>query len=491
MSFRFIIKVLGALLLFFGLAMSLSFIVSLIYHEDGDAMPFLTATSITIAVGMLAYFSNRSVRKELSIREGFIITTGAWVIACLFGALPFFFSGAFAEQSSTVFENFTNSVFESSSGLTTTGATVMTAIEIPHHAILFWRALTHWLGGMGIILLGVAILPLLGVGGMALFRAEVPGPTKDKLKPRIAETAKLLWAVYVLLTLVEALLLKLAGMTLFDAICHAFATMATGGFSTRNLSVESYDSVYIDFIITFFMVAAGTNFALHYTALTGRIKVFWKDAEFRFFFGLMLFFTLFFTAVLFVTKTYGNLFDSFRYAVFQVPAIVTTTGFSTADFEKWPLVLQMAILALMFVGGCSGSTGGSIKIVRWMLLLKSAYVELVQLIHPRAVVPVKLGKQVVPPKVLRSIWNFFFLFMGLFVLSTIIMSFYCPDLLTAIAAVAASIGNIGPGLGMVGPGDNYAWIATGGKWVLILNMILGRLEIYTVIILFTPTFWRK
>ena len=492
MSFRFVIKVLGALLVFFGLSMGLALIVSLIYHEEGDTTPFLASLGITIIAGIIMYATNRSIKKEITVREGFIITAGAWFIACIFGALPFFLAGTFAGDSATVFENYTNAVFEASSGLTTTGATVMTTIEQPtHHAILFWRALTHWMGGMGIILLGVAILPLLGVGGMALFRAEVPGPTKDKLRPRIAETAKLLWAVYVLITAAEVVMLKLGGMTLFDAICHSFATMATGGFSTRNISIEAYNSSYIDFVIAFFMIVAGTNFALHYIALTGRFKAFWKDAEFRFYFASIFLLVAFFTIVLYYTNTYTTAFDSFKYAAFQVPSIITTTGFTTADFKKWPMILKMLILAMMFFGGCAGSTGGSIKAVRWLLLFKSAYVELIHLIHPRAVVPVKLGRQVVPPEVLRSIWNFFFLFMGLFVASSIIMSFYCPDIVTAISSVAACIGNIGPGLGFVGPADNYEWIAIPGKWVLIANMILGRLEIYTVIVIFTPVFWRK
>ena len=482
MSFRFIIKVLGLLLVFFGFSMFLPLLVSLFY-SDSDPGWFASSIGITVAIGALMYLLNRSVKKEISAREGFLITAGAWVVACIFGALPYYISGTFT--------TFTDAVFESSSGLTTTGATVMTNIEAMSHGILFWRALTHWLGGMGIILLGVAILPLLGVGGMQLFRAEVPGPTKDKLKPRIAETAKLLWAVYVLITALEALLLKIGGMSLFDAVCHAFATMATGGFSTRNLSIESYNSVYFDFVITFFMILAGINFALHYVALTGRITTYWKDAEFRFFIGLLGGLTVFVTAVLYISQTYPTLFDSFRYAVFQVPAIVTTTGFSTADFEKWPYVLQMMILALMFVGGCSGSTGGSMKIVRVMLLFKSAYNELIHLVHPRAVVPIKLGKVVVPDSVMRSIWNFFFLFMALFVVSTFIMTALGLDLLTAIAAVAASIGNIGPGLGLVGPTDNYAWIPTIGKWTLIFDMILGRLEIYTVIVCMAPVFWRK
>jgi trk system potassium uptake protein TrkH len=481
-SFRFVIKVLGALLVFYGLAMGLALGVAM-FFGDGDARPILLSMVITMVAGTLMYLGNRSVKKEISIREGFIITAGAWFICCLFGALPFYLSGTFA--------TITDSVFEACSGLTTTGATVLTNIEAVPHGILFWRALTHWLGGMGIILLGVAILPLLGVGGMQLFRAEVPGPTKDKLKPRIAETAKLLWGVYVLITVVEVLLLKLGGMTVFDAVCHAFATMATGGFSTRALSVESYNSVYIDIVIAVFMIIAGVNFSLHYAALTGRLGAYWRDAEFRFYLGTLVVFTIIVTATLYLSHTYGSLFESFRYAFFQVPAIVTTTGFSTADFEKWPYFLQMVLFSLMFVGGCAGSTGGSMKVVRIMLLFKSAYAELVHLVHPSAVVPIKLGKVVVGDSVMRSVWNFFFLFMAMLVVSTFILAAQGADPLTAIAAVVACLGNIGPGLGGVGPSDNYAWIGAVGKWTLIFDMILGRLEVYTVIVVLVPVFWRK
>ena len=482
MKLRFVTKVLGVLLVFFGMAMGLALGVAL-YFKEGDARAIGLSAAITMVCGGLMYLLNRSISKEVSIREGFIITAGAWFIACLFGALPYYLSGTFV--------TFTDAVFEACSGLTTTGATVMTQIEGNPHGILFWRALTQWLGGMGIILLGVAILPLLGVGGMQLFRAEVPGPTKDKLRPRIAETAKLLWAVYVLITGAEALLLFLGGMSLYDAVCHSFATMATGGFSTRNVSIEAYNSVYIEFVITFFMVVAGANFALHYAALTGRIGKYWKDPEFRFYAGSLAFLTALVTVFLYFSKTYPSLFQSFRYAVFQVPSIVTTTGFSTANFENWPYFIQMLLFALMFMGGCSGSTGGSMKVVRIMLLLKSAYAELIHLVHPHAVVPIKLGKIVVPDPVLRSIWNFFFLFLALFVSSTLIMAALGMDVLTAMASVAACIGNIGPGLGGVGPADNFAWIPTVGKWTLIFDMILGRLEVYTVIVCFMPVFWRK
>lgn len=482
MSFRFILKVLGALLVFFGLSMGIAVLVAL-YYGDGDTKAILSAMAVTILTGLLLYAVNYKVTKEISIREGFLITAGGWFIASIFGALPFFFSG--------IFQSFTDCVFEAASGLTTTGATVMLVIEGVPHGILFWRALTHWLGGMGIILLGVAILPLLGVGGMQLFRAEVPGPTKDKLKPRIAETAKLLWAVYVLITLAEVLLLKLGGMTLFDAVCHSFATMATGGFSTRNLSIESYNSVYFDFVITFFMIVAGTNFALHYMALTGRLRSYWKDSEFRFYLSALGVLTLLVMVSLYFSGTYDSLFDCFRYAAFQVPSIVTTTGFSTANFENWPFFIQMLLLSAMFMGGCAGSTGGAIKVVRIQLYLKSAYAELIHLVHPQAVVPIKLGKVVVPDTVMRSTWNFFFLFLALFVVSTLIMSAQGIDILTSIASVAACICNIGPGLGKVGPGDNYAWIPMAGKWTLIFDMILGRLEVYTVLVIFMPVFWKK
>jgi len=482
LRFRFIAKVLGFLLFFFALSMLVPLGVALIYGE-GDAPAIGLSFLVTIAVGAALILIFKKERKEISIREGFFIVAAAWLMAGIFGGLPYHFH--------SVFPTFTDCVFESVSGLTTTGATVLTSIEDQPHGILFWRALTHWLGGMGIILLGIAILPLLGVGGMQLFKAEVPGPTADKIKPRVAETAKTLWGVYVMITLAEVVMLMLGGMDWFDAVCHAFATMATGGFSTRNLSIESYNSVYFDFVIIFFMLLAGINFALHYRVLKGDLKAYWRDPEFKFYAGMMAFFTLIITASLYFTNTYPSLFESFRRAAFQVPTIITTTGFTTADFDKWPQFLRVTMLILMFVGGMSGSTGGSVKVVRIQLLLKQAFNELYRLVHPRAVVPTRLGEVTVPDNVMRSIWNFFILYLFLFVICSMIMGALGLDFTTAIASVAATIGNVGPGLGGIGAHENYAFIPLLGKWVLIMCMLIGRLEVYTIIVLFIPAYWRN
>jgi len=481
-SVRFILKILGAMIFFFGLSMLAPMIVALLYG-DGDFSAIALSAIVTVGFGGALVLIFKKERKEIGIREGFFIVAAGWFLAGLFGGLPYYFA--------EIFPSFTDCAFESISGLTTTGATVLTSIEDKPHGLLFWRALTHWLGGMGIILLGIAILPLLGVGGMQLFKAEVPGPTADKIKPRVAETAKTLWAVYVLITAAEVVMLMLGGMGWFDAVCHSFATLATGGFSTRNLSIESYNSVYFDFVIAIFMMLAGVNFALHYRMLKGDLKAWWRDAEFRFYLWLMLACIVAVTASLYFTRVYPNLFESFRRAFFQVPTIITTTGFTTADFDKWPSFLRVLLFVLMFVGGMSGSTGGSVKIVRIQLLIKQVLNELYRLVHPRVVMPLRLGRVLVPDNVMRSIWNFFILYLLLFVACSLIMSALGLEFITAITSVAATIGNVGPGLAGVGAHENYAFIPLFGKWILIFCMIVGRLEIYTVIVLLLPGYWRK
>lgn len=481
MHFRLIGNALGALILFVGLAMLLPLGVSLIYAE-GDAKALLISLSITTLSGLFLYGLTRGSAKEIGNKDGFAIVALGWICACLFGSLPYFFSESLA--------NFVDCYFESASGFTTTGATVIASIEKLPHGILFWRSLTHWLGGMGIILLSLAILPFLGVGGMQLYKAEVPGPVVDKLAPRVREMAKTLWKVYVGISALEAFFLLMGGMGWFDALCHTFGTMATGGFSTRSASIGSYHSIYFEIVIIFFMLVAGASFSLHYKFLKGDFSVFWRSAEFRFYLAVVLLCITLVTINLRLNLHY-DLPDSLRYASFQVSSIVTTTGYTTADFGSWPPASQCLLLILMFVGGCAGSTGGSIKCLRNLLLLKQAYRELYRHIHPRAVVPIKLGGKVVPPEIMEGIWGFFLLYIFFFVVASIIMTILGLDLISAIASVAASIGNIGPGLGSVGPTSNYAHIPFVGKWVLIFCMLLGRLEIYTVIILLVPEFWRK
>ncbi len=474
------LRILGALLLFLAAALLVPLPFALFYR-DGAAGAFLLAAAVTLATGAGLFKACRQ-SDDLSVREGFAVVTFGWTFFALFGALPFFFSGAIP--------SFLDAVFETMSGFTTTGSTILPEIEGLPESILLWRALTHWLGGMGIIVLSLAILPMLGVGGMQLFKAEVPGPTADRLKPRIQDTAKLLWGVYVLLTGIETGLLMLGGMSFYDALCHAFATLATGGFSTRNASVGAYNSAYIDWVITVFMFLAGVNFSLHYQALRGRLRDYFRNEEFLTYLGI----TLGFTALLVLLNqgtVYSSLVDNLRYSAFQTAAILTTTGFGTADYETWPVLAQYLLVLLMFVGGCAGSTGGGMKVARILLLFKHAHVQLYRLIHPRAVRLVKLGETPVDKEVMQAILGFFALFMGVFVTASLLMAATGMDLVSAGASVIATLSNIGPGLGSVGPVDNFAHVPAMGKGVLIFCMLLGRLELFTVLVLFFPSFWRK
>lgn len=483
MRWRYTLSLVGAILLCVGLSMALALGWSL-YDADTGTGPLGLSMGLTLAVGLgLLVLFRDSRAAPMTHREGMAIVAVGWVAAAFAGALPFWFAGTFGGS-------FTDCLFESMSGFTTTGASVLTNIEVVPRGLLFWRSLTHWLGGMGIIVLSLAILPFLGVGGMQLYRAEVPGPVPDKLKPRIKDTAMLLWKVYLLFTVVLALLLWAGGMDLFESLCHTFGTMATGGFSTRNASVAAYDSVYIDVVITVFMLLAGLNFTLHYHALRGRPLVALRDPELRFFLAVFAVATLWSA-----WDIWGTSYDSFaqalRYSAFQVSSIVSTTGFATADYELWRPLPQCLLLLLMFVGGSAGSTSGGVKCMRIMLLLKHAYDELYRLIHPRAVSRIKLGGRPVDQGVLNSVAAFFLLFLALFLAASLLVAAMGVDVLTSFSAVAACIGNIGPGLGGVGPTDNYAWLPGAAKWVLVLCMLLGRLEIYTVLILFVPEFWRK
>jgi len=443
---------------------------------------FISSALICFIIGGLL-FSCCNSPKELTVREGFAVVTFGWTVFALFGALPYLISGAIASPL--------DAVFETMSGFTTTGSTILTEIETLPQSLLFWRSLTHWMGGMGIIVLSLAILPMLGVGGMQLFKAEVPGPTADRLKPRIQDTAKLLWGVYFLLTLVETVLLMFGGMTFFDALCHAFATLATGGFSTRNASIAAYDSSYIDGVITLFMVLAGINFALHFQILRGKIRDFFSSEELRVYLGIILIATV----IIMICNWFGNVYTYFgenlRYSLFQVVSIITTTGFATADYEHWMVLPQYLLVLLMFIGGCAGSTGGGMKVARVLLLFKHVQVQVFRLIHPRAIRLVKLGNRPVDKDVLQSILGFFTLFIGIFVVGSLLVAASGMDLVSASAAVIACLGNIGPGLGSVGPVDNFAHVPIFGKIVLIVCMLMGRLELFTVLVLFFPSFWRK
>ncbi len=481
MDFRFVFYILSFLSLCLSGALLVPLLISLAYGE-AETKAFLFSILICGGFGLAGSILFRSEKKEIGNREGFAIVGLGWMAICLLGALPYLFAGTF---SSVV-----NACFESTSGFTTTGATVLDDIEILPKGILFWRSLTHWLGGMGIILLSMAILPMLGVGGMQLYRAEVPGPVPDRLKPRIRETAKTLWMVYLLISLLEVVLLLIGGMSLFDSVCHTFGTMATGGFSTRNASIGHYGSAYIEAVITVFMFVAGANFALHYQLLLGRPGRYLHDPEFRFYSFSIL--TLTGIVVLLLWgSSYTSWGTSFRYGIFQVTSILTTTGYITADYEMWPVAVQFILFALMFFGGCAGSTGGSVKCIRILLLLKQAYKEIYRLIHPHAVSTIKLGRKTVPPDVMESVFSFSLVYLGIFLGATLLMSWLGLDFKSALGSVAASIGNVGPGLGVVGPVKTYLPIVPTGKWILILCMILGRLEIFTLLILFLPQFYKK
>jgi len=480
MRFSSVSHILGILLMFLAAAMLLPIPFS-IYYGDGDHFPLLFSTLVTLIAGF-GMFHLSSFQADLRPKEGFAVVTFSWLLFSLFGSLPFMFSRSIP--------CFTDAFFETMSGFTTTGATILTDIESLSHGILFWRSLTHWIGGMGIIVLSLAILPFLGVGGMELYRAEVPGPVAGKLTPRIAKTATILWGVYALFTLLEASLLMLGGMNLFEALCHAFGTLATGGFSTRNASIGSYHSAYIDSVVIVFMIVAGTNFSLHYRFLKGHFTIYFKSHEFIFFISIIG------TAAVLIgldtlPHSNGSALASLRNTLFQVVSILTTTGYGTADYENWRFSSQVILFFLMFIGGCAGSTGGGMKVVRIFVLIKSLFAEIVRLLHPHAIVPVRVGKTTVSRDIVMSIFAFFMLFVFTFVLGVLIMTGMGLDLVSAFGAVAAALGNIGPGLGSVGPTDNYAHIPFLGKWVLALLMLMGRLEVFTVIILLSPSFWRK
>jgi trk system potassium uptake protein len=482
MRWRYILKTVGVLTLFFGGTMVVPLAFDLL-ARDRSLLPLVKAMGITLVCGtaLVASFWHKKT-DTMSQREGMAIVSLGWTAIGLFGALPFYFS----EPSFL----FVDAFFESVSGFTTTGSSILTDIEGLSPGLLVWRSFIQWLGGMGIIVLSIAILPFLGVGGMQLYKAEVPSPVPDKLKPRIRDTALILWKVYALFTVAETLLLVIGGMTFFDALNHAFTTMPTGGFSTKNASIANFDSVYIDVVITVFMLLAGINFSLHYQLLKGRPLAFWKDSECRFYLAMCLILTLVVGADIYRT-VYADAGQALRYAAFQVVSILTTTGYATADYELWPGMSQIIIFMCMFVGASAGSTGGGMKCLRIMLCLKYCYKELFSMIHPRAVTLIKIGGKTVPEDVVRSVLGFLALYMVLFALSTLLLAGTGVDFVTALGAVAATIGNIGPGFGMVGPVENFAQIPYWGKWLLSWCMLLGRLEIYTLIIIVVPEFWRK
>lgn len=481
MSLSTLLNLLGFLNLLLAASMVLPLVINLLYDEP-HGRAFLLSIAITALSGLAMIFFFKRSPRDLTHRDGFAIVAFGWIDASFFGALPYLFTGTL--------NSVVDAFFETVSGFTTTGSTVLTNIEGTAHSVLFWRGLTQWVGGMGIILLSLAFLPFLGVGGMQLYKAEVPGPAPDKLRPKISQTARILWQVYLLISGLEVLTLLLGGMNPFDSVCHTFTTMATGGFSTKNISIEFYKSPFLEFAITFFMFVAGANFALHYRVIKGDLNAWWRDEEFRIYF----FFVLLATFLIMLNLVWAfqmDLSQAFRLAIFQVVSIQTTTGYSIVDFEKWPAFSQYMLIFLMFIGGCAGSTGGAIKCIRILVLLKQGLGELYQLVHPHAMRPVKLAGKVISSETLRGIWGLFFFYLLIFSISSLALSWMGSDIVTSISAVATTLGNVGPGLGAVGPTDNFAHLPAAAKWILSACMLFGRLEIYTLLVLLLPEFWRK
>jgi len=418
----------------------------------------------------------------MGAKDGLAIVGLSWIAVSLLGSLPFYLSG--------VTPAFTDAFFETASGFTTTGATVLTWIEGQPRGVLFWRSLTHWLGGMGIIVLSVALLPAMGRGAYALYRAEAPGPTAERVRPRMKETAKTLWTVYFILSAVETLLLLAGDMPLYDALCHTFGTMATGGFSTKNASMAAYGG-YIQWVIVGFMFLAGCNFLLHYQGLRGRLKSYWRSEEFRVYLSIILVLVPLFTVILALGGE-GFTESTVRKSAFQIVSLLTTTGYTTADFNLWPAFLKISLVFLMFVGGCAGSTGGGMKVIRVYIALKTAGKSILQVILPNAVMPLKIDSKPVSDTYVVRAAAYFIIYVFLFVLGTVVMTITeHTDLVTAFGASVACLSNIGPGLGQVGAMENYAWVSPTGKWFLSFLMLAGRLELYSILILFVPETWRK
>ncbi|MDX1654142.1 MAG: TrkH family potassium uptake protein [Candidatus Competibacteraceae bacterium] len=481
MNWHVVLRVQGILLTVFSLTLLPPAAVGLLYG-DGAVEAFIGSFAITLAIGLTVWLPVRHLQQELRLREGFVVVAMFWTVLGLFGALPFLLA---AQAPLSI----TDAIFESISGLTTTGATVITRIDSLPHAILWYRQQLQWLGGMGIIVLAVAILPILGIGGMQLYRAETPGPVKDnKLTPRITETAKALWLIYLSLTVACALGYWWAGMEPFDAIGHSFSTVAIGGFSTHDASLGYFDSTLIMLVAIVFMVISGVNFALHFMVLNGRrFRVYWEDSEFKAYLNILLVTSLVTVVYLLFTHTLEP-FDAVIHGIFQVVSIATTTGFTTTDYFIWPGFLPVLLLFTSFVGGCANSTAGGMKVVRVLLLYKQGKREIVRLIHPSAQILVKMGGKPLPERVIDAVWGFFALYVVTFAVMMLTLMATGLDQVTAFSAVAACINNLGPGLGEVGV--NFASVNAPAKWVLCFAMLLGRLEIFTLLVLLTPTFWR-
>lgn len=479
MYLRSVLHFQGILLLFCAAAM-LTPVPFSIYYGAPDIPALLLSSGITALAGFLL-FRFMPFGRDLRPKEGFAIVSLGWLLLSLFGTLPFLLSGAIP--------NFTDAYFETMSGFTTTGASILADIEAVPRGVLFWRSLTHWMGGMGIIVFSLAVLPLLGVGGMQLYKAEVAGPTADKLTPRVASTAKILWGVYVLITAAEVVLLMFGGMDLYDALAHAFGTVASGGFSTRNLSIAAFDSDFIDWVIIVFMVLAGTNFALHYRFLSGDWKAFWRDREFHVFIGSITAASLIIGLTTF--GLYADKFQAVREILFAVTSLHTSSGFGLPNYEDWSQMAQFTLLLTMLIGGSAGSTSGGIKVIRVYLVAKFIGSEFTRTLHPQAVVPARVHGVAVPREIVVNVLSYFSLYLVGVLLATLIITGLGLDWVSGLSAVVSCFGGVGPGMNLVGPFDNYGFLHPLAKWLLCLCMLLGRLEFYTFLILFTPAYWRR
>ena len=494
LNYKIIFHLMGLLLLFNGGFMVIAAIVSFV-TKDGAGIAISLAGVITLFAGMLLMLVTRDHKKEIKKREGYIVVTFGWLFMSLSGMLPYLASGAIP--------NVTNAFFETISGYTTTGASILSDIESLPKGILFWRSMTHWIGGMGIIVLAIAILPLLGIGGMQLFAAEAPGPSADKLHPRITDTAKRLWLIYFGFTAAETIALNLAGMSFFDAINHAMSTLSTGGFSTKNASIAHWnDTPVIQYIIMFFMLLAGMNFVLSYFAFKGKVQKIIKDEEFRLYMLFIIGFTLITSLVIYFKAdisestiahpmVLGAGESAFRHGLFQVLAVITTTGFVTADFTAWTSFLSVIFFGLMFLGGSAGSTAGGIKVMRHILTIKNALMEFKRTLHPNAVIPVRYNARSVDQSIIYNILAFFILYMLSWIIGASVLGALGLDFVSALGGAASALGNVGPAFGDLSPVDNFGSLPTAAKWWCGFLMLIGRLELFTVLILLTPFFWRN
>ena len=473
-----VLKTIGHLLIVEAVFMIAPLGVS-IYYGESDFKAFFIAILITAFVGTILSFS-RARKEAVRYKEGFMIVGLGWLLISIFGAIPFLLAGTF--------DNFIDAFFETVSGFTTTGASVLKDIESQPHGILFWRSLTHWLGGMGVLVFTLSLLPAVGMSSLNILKAESTGPTPGKLVPKIAETARILYIIYILLTGLEIIFLKIGGMPLFDAVTHTFATVGTGGFSTKNKSIAAYNMPSIEWVIMIFTFLAGVNFSLYYDVLMGKFKSLFKDREFQFYCTVIGIAIILITIN--ITDSWGNILLSFRQAAFQVVTIITSTGFATLDYSIWPAFSKMILFILMFFGGCAGSTSGGIKILRVMIVFKYIKREFYKLIHPNSVISIRIGGQTIPENVVQNVIAFVLLYFLIFAGLSLILLTQDMNIISSTSAVVASLSNIGPGFGSVGPAMNYAGLTTFTKILLSFTMILGRLEIYTVLILITPIFWK-